>query len=490
MIQPTDKRKKRNIYRNSINSYSFFTHIFCLVVIELFLFKSHYKSCVAFLPSSSSISKTMISKQDYCHVWSRTSSSSSLLEQNNEKLSSNDFNPLEWNMVEKKSFVDCHQNIFLVSFPNYKRSLDINHDCTRLLWKWKDNIFGKGGIYFNSKVKTLGAFHTCLKYTLPTQQNENHVLFTVKSCVILSNCARMDILLQFDNNNNNNDPFRMDGPTSEQVVSYVSKCIATQIMNWKKKPFRRFLSKLPLDIPSNILQTVNKDDIVSSRSSKKQLLLYDEMTNFLESNLVVVKDNEQIVRHYCLVASGLAIRPRIENEKQQHRNETSSSCNNNSFRPFSSWDAHIMKQLKQTIEICQTSNCMSPVTKLIFDFALQAGKAARNKKIVPILEELQTNPSNQHIMNMAQNDVHKNVIEPTVNLCLSRLQALDASDTITDLYNQASNLLLVKYNMDISSDEGRESRKILHEPIMKLRQGQTIDIDKVLQEIERKITSN
>ncbi len=475
MNRPVHLKKGTNYRKNFILCKFFFFHVLFLVVIHFHLFKRHYK-CTAFLPSI----RTKI-MQEYGNRVSRTTSFV-LKQQKNKNLYES-----EWNDVTNQSFVD-HEKIFLVSFPNYKHSLGINHHYTQIIWKWKDNVFGKGGIYFNSKLKSLGAFHTYLKnhQTIQTSNSNNNdelLFYTVKSCVVLSNCARMDILLHFDDN----DPLLMDGPTSQQVLSYVSKCIATQITYWKKQPFRRFLSKLSLDIPSIILTTTSMDDKVSpflfSQSSKDTL----EMIEFLESNLVVVKGNEQIARHYCLIASGLASRPRITHENE---NQHTTVSNNTIFRPFSSWDAHIMKQLKQTMEVCQSSNCMSPVTKLIFDFALQAGKAARNKKIVPILEELQTNPSNEQLMCMAQKDVHKNAIEPTVKLCLSRLQALGASDSISGLYNQASTLLLVKYKIDISSDEGRESRKLLHEPIMKLRQGQKIDIDKVLQEIEMNIVSN
>jgi hypothetical protein len=92
-----------------------------------------------------------------------------------------------------------------------------------------------------------------------------------------------------------------------------------------------------------------------------------------------------MVHHLCLVAVGLAPRPRRPNREIV-------------FRPFSSRDAHILLQLKRTADIITSSphwtkpsQNMLPKTSYLLtllQFALRAGKAARNPNKVPALMEL------------------------------------------------------------------------------------------------------
>ena len=81
---------------------------------------------------------------------------------------------------------------------------------------------------------------------------------------------------------------------------------------------------------------------------------------------------ESIVHHLSLVAAGIASRPNRPNRETI-------------FQPFSSRDAHILLQLKRTKEVAKGST----INKIL-EFALRAGKAARNTDIVPEIEQLRS----------------------------------------------------------------------------------------------------
>ena len=86
-------------------------------------------------------------------------------------------------------------------------------------------------------------------------------------------------------------------------------------------------------------------------------------------------------------------------------------------------------------------------------------------------------------------DVHKIVIEPTVSLYISRMIALNASDSIPELYEKAQ-IILSKRNIKLNSDEGKETRKILHKPVIRLRQGEIVNVNEVLDDIQNKFSSS
>jgi hypothetical protein len=90
----------------------------------------------------------------------------------------------------------------------------------------------------------------------------------------------------------------------------------------------------------------------------------------LERVLVTIEGSYDVCQHLCRVASGVAKRPSRPGREVP-------------FRPFSSRDAHVMLQIKRTVEVTKGAR-----VRALFDASLQAGKAARDPSMVPELVPL------------------------------------------------------------------------------------------------------
>ena len=156
------------------------------------------------------------------------------------------------------------------------------------------------------------------------------------------------------------------------------------------------------------------------------------------------------------------------------------------FRPFSSRDAHIMLQLKRTAEVASSY----PRMKIILDASLQAGKGARDPKQCPILEKLrgydgegkysQTAPPK--LAKEAAESVVELAIEPSVRRGVDRINALDYSADIVSLRERAKELY---DESDVKAS--KLVGKLLHQPCIALRNGENVDVENVLAEIERSL---
>jgi hypothetical protein len=193
---------------------------------------------------------------------------------------------------------------------------------------------------------------------------------------------------------------------------------------------------------------------------------------------------EQVCRHLCLVAAGMATRP-----NRPHRPVF--------FRPFSSRDAHILLQLKRISEVLATS-CSNdgsaglPVAKLLLDASLTAGKAARDVTKVPAIAPLQQYGSGSSryysseppaaLTQAATEAAMQLAIEPTVQQCVAKFQAMKHSNTITQLRLQAE-------EMAISARELQWIKRQLHEPTLQLRQGENVDTLDILVSIQARLES-
>jgi hypothetical protein len=146
----------------------------------------------------------------------------------------------------------------------------------------------------------------------------------------------------------------------DSVKKIVSTCILSQLQSFRSQKTQRstFVENLSLflDLPG----------MVNEQAS------FQPCNNELESMLVHTAIERDIIRHFCLVAAGLA--PRASRPNRQVV-----------FRPFSSRDAHIMLQLKRTVEVANKY----PRVKMVLDSALSAGKSARNPKKCSALLKLQ-----------------------------------------------------------------------------------------------------
>lgn len=210
-------------------------------------------------------------------------------------------------------------------------------------WRWKDAVLGDGRDFFLPKPKTLKALQSFLCGCVKGHDGG------IKECVVLSNCARFEILIV----------------TSADVdpAPLISNMLLHQMESYKKRPIQ---INLPLDWagaidPNAAAATRGGDTVVTS--DQAELVQY----------WTHVEGVREITDHLCRVAAGMAPRPRRPNREIV-------------FRPFSSRDSHIMLQLKRTLEIAQDATATS--LSILLRYAIQAGKASRTQTKVPELEEL------------------------------------------------------------------------------------------------------
>lgn len=259
------------------------------------------------------------------------------------------------------------------------------------IWKWKDQVLGNGRDFFVPKPKTLQA---CIKYI---QQSIPH---HVSSCVVISNCARLELLLVLHE--------ECDLP---QLENEVTRCILAQV----HQPRHSSTTSSSSILDSLLVTLMDRPEQIHANailSNKEQ----HDVASIKWTRIVGV---EQVCRHLCLVAAGMATRP-----NRPHRPVF--------FRPFSSRDAHILLQLKRVSEVqlyqytkvvaavvvwllyamyvqrhsyilllllsrtqVLATSCSNdgsaglPVAKLLLDASLTAGKAARDVTKVPAIAPLQ-----------------------------------------------------------------------------------------------------
>jgi hypothetical protein len=96
-----------------------------------------------------------------------------------------------------------------------------------------------------------------------------------------------------------------------------------------------------------------------------------EESNELARHCKVYMGVEEVLHHLASVAAGMTYWPRRPDRDTL-------------FRPFSSWDAQVLLQLKRTKEVA-----MGRRINQLLEYALRSGKAVRNPQLVPDLHLLQ-----------------------------------------------------------------------------------------------------
>ena len=303
------------------------------------------------------------------------------------------------------------------------------------VWRWKDSVLGDGRDFFVPKPKTLTALNRLLTTSCSS----------VEECSVVSNCARFEIIVWGQEN-------------TTTIQEQVSHCLAAQVLSYQKRPFPILQDQLSrLDSP----RLIDSDAVFCNDEG---------IVNDIATHWTCLTGIEAVCHHLCLVAAGMAIRPNRPDKKVP-------------FRPFASRDAHILLQLKRT----PTEGSR---VKLLLDAALSSGKAARDPNQVPELKPLRdygTGNSKYSIdppaalTDAAAQAALRLAIEPTVQDCLERLNAMSMSDVIARLRQETE--LLAQ-----TDEETRWLRKELHQPTMDLRQGSEIDIDSFVKELEARLT--
>ena len=250
-------------------------------------------------------------------------------------------------------------------------------------WRWKDAVLGDGRDFFVPKPKTLRALSEFLLQSIPF----------ARECVVLSNCARLEVLLLAAMSRDDTKARQSSAAGGDQsknnhpIERSLSEAIMRQVASYQARGNNHLdLMQMALDRPS----LIDAHALLSRPMDQNNVLLL-EPHHWIHWN----NDIEGIIRHLCFVASGMALRPRRPGRTVI-------------FRPFSSRDAHIMLQLKRTLETVavasdgteeyeapvrssrtkKTSSSSSLLAGLL-RHALRAGKAVRNPSRLPDLNRLQ-----------------------------------------------------------------------------------------------------
>ena len=208
----------------------------------------------------------------------------------------------------------------------------------RDVWRWKDASLGDGRDFFVPKPKTIRSLQD---YIIENSQS-------IDECVVLSNCARLEIICVTNENN--------DNPSLE-----IARCLAAQVFS--------SLNNRPQLLQSMLVQHLDLPHIaIDTNADITSTCLEDVMA--INKHWIHVRGCEAVCRHICLVAAGIAPRPRRPDREVL-------------FRPFSSRDSHILLQLKRTREAATGASA-----NILIEYAQRAGKAARSVEQVPEIEQL------------------------------------------------------------------------------------------------------
>ena len=315
-------------------------------------------------------------------------------------------------------------------------------DCiskpVRDVWKWKDAALGDGRDFFVPKPKTIQALQDYLVKSCSL----------IDSCSVISNCARLEILLAASASNNQNAT-----ATIELLRKEISRCLVAQ--NNSNKQQSTVLSTLTqsMDWPQLFLDL--QATCTGERNEHEAL----ELAQFFTG----LQGLDEVLRHLSLVSAGMASRPRRPDRPTI-------------FRPFSSRDAHILLQLKRTKEVSAPGR----LPNQLLEYALRAGKAARNSDIVPellLLKPYGTGDTSRYstdppkdLLEKVQTSVLEQAIEPLIQECFMDIQAKQFSTIISQLRQRAESL-------STSPSELKHIRERLHQPTLELRKGNFSAVD-------------
>eukprot|EP00562_Extubocellulus_spinifer_P027882 CAMPEP_0178651414 /NCGR_PEP_ID=MMETSP0698-20121128/22095_1 /TAXON_ID=265572 /ORGANISM="Extubocellulus spinifer, Strain CCMP396" /LENGTH=512 /DNA_ID=CAMNT_0020293035 /DNA_START=18 /DNA_END=1556 /DNA_ORIENTATION=+ len=413
------------------------------------------------------------------------------------------------------------RSILLVSLPP---KTDSAPSSVRRAWKWKDAALGDGRDFFVPRPRALSALNSLLvgavwsipacaanstrstgsddggekennddcntlKSSYRNQQSwQQRHQYVVEECGVLSNCARMDVVLvvsgpvSADNehgdgdgsdtsstskNTNSHSSSSSSSMTSQAAKRVVGEALAAQLSSYGSRKQNAVLDGLAsvFDLAGVINDSPTSIGVDADAFST---------ASELERVLVTIEGSHDVCRYLCRVASGMADRPSRPGREVP-------------FRPFSSRDAHVMLQIKRTAEVSKGAR-----VRALFDASLQAGKAARDPSMVPELVPLKpygtdgrySSDAPEYLIQAAVEAATRLGIEPAIERCLSRLQAMDSSEAVQSFRGRVERKM-VSMGIDLGGDDGLVVRRVLHKPCMTLREGgaKEVDEDEVLQDI-------
>ena len=226
--------------------------------------------------------------------------------------------------------------------------------------------------------------------------------FVIEECVALSNCARLDVILVLKREkklqHQQQQWLNEDMTDSSFAARYaVAYNLQQQVQSRRSNSSSSLLDRIGLttliDLPGAIRKNSNNDnydDENETFSTNETGQRYANEIRQLANRLSTMEGARSISTHLSLVASGLSPRPNRPDREVL-------------FRPYSSRDAHILLQLKRTVEVVSVLNMTTTENgggggrgriKTLLDTALTAGKASRNERVVPEIRRLKEYGSN------------------------------------------------------------------------------------------------
>ena len=342
---------------------------------------------------------------------------------------------------------DSNLHLLSLQFPQESFSKAIQQ-----AWRWKDSVLGDGRDFFVPKPKTLAALNALLL--------QQCIDINIQECAVLSNCARFEIIL-------------VCNPTDTiHLTTTISNCIAAQIISHQHRPFPILQDQFSKFDRPELIQAIQPTAFkhttptltltLPATTLPTTTLTTTALAQDLSTHWTHLTGPDHICRHLALVAAGMAERPNRVGRPVP-------------FRPFSSRDAHILRQLKRT-------EAIGPRVKTVLDYALRAGKAVRDVTIVPEIAVYHTftvDPPAAIMEQVAKVAVIKG-IEPLVGECVLKFRAMNQSEAIQELREQAEQLLI----HDSNSKERAWINQQLHGPTLELREGKAISIVGTIQNIQ------
>ena len=234
---------------------------------------------------------------------------------------------------------------------------------------------------------------------------------------------------------------------------------------------------------------------------------------------------DNVTRRMCRLASGLD--PNTRHTSSSNTGNNTTTPTQMAFRPFSARDSHVVAQLKRSADGACRLHRLSSITdgtheenrkkkgsrytKLIFDAALQASKAARSTKTIPPLHALRSleeksNLERQQITQQCIASVEELAVEPIVRTCVGRWRVMmkmirhgkdygegggGIRSKIVELREGASKRIglssLAMAEGNSNDEKVRAIKQLLHHPTMELREGKNVNLEEVWDWIEKEM---
>jgi len=386
-----------------------------------------------------------------------------------------------------------YQNINSFHLVSLASVFDTSPQSLRDMWRWKDTALGDGRDYFVPRPRAISDFQTLFlhhkhqPYHARSSDSRTDLSVHVKECAILSNCARLDVylVLQTTFSTETYEDLIMGNTTiinsclEEEAKQITARVFANQLRAYQNTKLNRSalsesLSTL-FDLPG-VIKLESKESGIGPIENEGNDNDIQTKVKELTNSVSAVNGIENITRHACLVAAGMKDRPSRPGREVP-------------FRPFSSRDAHVMLQMKRTVEVSKGTKL-----QIILKAALQAGKAARDPKKVPAILPLKSYNSGEGgrytkpeapavLVEIATQAAVDFAIEPAIQKCISNLYAMNSSEKIKDLREKAK--CLIDTSSDEVDDRLKKINRILHLPTLELREGKSIDEAKLMKKNRR-----